>query len=120
MRWVAVAAVLGVISVAAGALGAHALGPRLGPAPLEAWKTAASYALLHSVVLLALGLFEAATGRSVALPAGLLSAGVLLFAGSIFALALTGWRFLGPLTPLGGLALMAGWLSLLTLARGAP
>jgi uncharacterized membrane protein YgdD (TMEM256/DUF423 family) len=118
MQWVGIAAVLGAISVAAGALGAHGLAGRVEPQQLEAWRTAALYALGHSLALLGLGLFEAATQRSVALPAGLFAAGIVLFAGSIFALVLTGWRFLGPLTPLGGLALIAGWLALLPLARG--
>ncbi|MCE2391342.1 MAG: DUF423 domain-containing protein [Proteobacteria bacterium] len=117
MVWVYVAAVLGAAAVAAGAFGAHGLAERVEPRQLEALRTAAHYALLHSAAILALGLFEAATGRGVRLPAGLMSVGTVLFAGSIFALVLLGWRFLGPVTPIGGLALIAGWLSLFALLR---
>ncbi len=53
------------------------------------------------------------------LPAGLFAAGIALFSGSLYLIALTGWRALGPVTPLGGLCLIAGWISLLTLARPA-
>ena len=77
------------------------------------------YHLLHSVVLLALGLFSISSQRGVPLPAGLFSAGILLFSGSLYALALSGPSTLGPLTPLGGLCLIAGWLSLLSLLRGS-
>jgi uncharacterized membrane protein YgdD (TMEM256/DUF423 family) len=117
MRWIAIAGVLGALAVAAGAFGAHGLRERLDPRQLAAWTTAAHYQLLHSVVILALGLFEMSTERSVRLPAALLTVGVLLFSGSIYLLTLTGLRFLGPVTPLGGLCLIAGWLSLLLLIR---
>lgn len=100
-----------------GALGAHGLRAVAGPEGLASWATASTYHLLHSVLLLALALFGLHSGRSVALPAVLLSAGVVLFSGSIYLLVLTGWSWLGPVTPLGGLCLIAGWLALLGLAR---
>ncbi len=117
MSWVGVAAVYGALAVAAGAFGAHGLRGRLAPEMLGAWNTAAQYHLLHSVVLLALGLLELASERSVRLPASLIAVGVLLFSGSIYGLALGGPRLLGPVTPIGGALLIAGWVSLLTLAR---
>jgi uncharacterized membrane protein YgdD (TMEM256/DUF423 family) len=117
VRWIAIAGVLGALAVAAGAFGAHGLRERLDPRQLTAWTTAAHYQLLHSIAILALGLFEMSTERSVRLPASLLTLGVLLFSGSIYLLTLTGLRFLGPVTPLGGLCLIAGWLSLLLLIR---
>ncbi len=117
MTWIAAAALLGALSVVAGAFGAHGLAGRVAPEQLDAWRTAAQYALLHSAVILALGGLEAATGRAVRLPAALLLAGSVLFSGSIFALVLGGPRLLGPVTPLGGLCLIAGWLSVLTLLR---
>jgi uncharacterized membrane protein YgdD (TMEM256/DUF423 family) len=80
--------------------------------------TASQYHLLHSVVLLALALFAAWSGKSIRVPASLFCAGILLFSGSIYLLVLTQQRWLGPVTPLGGLCLIAGWLSLLTLSRG--
>ena len=117
MIWIRIAAVSGALGVAAGALGSHALEARLDPARLSAWDTAVLYHLLHSVVLLALGLFSISSQRGVRLPASLFSAGILLFSGSLYALALSGPSALGPLTPLGGLCLIAGWLSLLSLLR---
>ena len=111
--WVKVAAVSGMLAVVAGAFGAHGLKARLSPEQLESWATAAQYHLLHSVVLLALGLFATYSGRSIKLPATLLSAGIVLFSGSIYLLVLTKMRWLGPVTPIGGLLLILGWLSLI-------
>ncbi len=110
--WTMVAAVSGALAVVAGAFGAHGLKARVGPEQLDAWATAAHYHLLHSVVLLALGLFAAYSGRSVRLPASFFSVGVVLFSGSIYLLVLTKMRWLGPVTPIGGLMLIVGWLSL--------
>jgi uncharacterized membrane protein YgdD (TMEM256/DUF423 family) len=117
-RWLIAAGLLGATGVVAGAFGAHGLRERLAPERLDAWHTAVQYQLLHTLALLALALFERAAGRAVALPATLWTVGVLLFSGSIYLLALGGPRWLGPVTPVGGLALVAGWLALLTLARG--
>jgi uncharacterized membrane protein YgdD (TMEM256/DUF423 family) len=111
------AAFAGASGVALGAFGAHALRARLEPAALAIWQTAVLYHLLHAVALLALVLFARATGRSVTLPAALFCAGIVLFSGSLYGLALTSWRWLGPITPLGGLAFLAGWASLVLLAR---
>ena len=119
MSWIAVAAVLGTLSVVAGAFGAHGLRDSVTPERLGSWQTGAHYALVHSAVILALALYGSATGRSIALPAWLFSAGVVLFSGSIFGLVLWELRALGPVTPLGGLCLIAGWASLLWLARGS-
>jgi uncharacterized membrane protein YgdD (TMEM256/DUF423 family) len=117
VSWIAVAALLGTASVVAGAFGAHGLRDSLTPARLSAWQTASHYALVHSVAILALGLFAQATGRSVTLQAGLFTAGVVLFSGSIYGLALWELGVLGPVTPLGGLCLIAGWVSVAWLAR---
>jgi uncharacterized membrane protein YgdD (TMEM256/DUF423 family) len=117
MKWVLCAAVLGAIAVAAAAFGAHGLRDRLEPEQVAAWTTAAHYQLLHSAVILALGLFEMTSERSVRVPASLFTGGVILFSGSIYLLTLTGLRFLGPVTPVGGLCLIAGWLSLLLVVR---
>ena len=117
MTWFVVAAVLGASAVVAGAFGAHGLEGRVEPSQLEAWRTGADYGLLHSVVIFALAVLERSTARSVRLPAALFCAGALLFSGSIYLLVLTELRFVGPLTPLGGLCLLAGWLSLIGLAR---
>ena len=117
VMWIWIAALSGALGVAAGALGSHSLGARLSPAMLSTWNTAVLYHLQHSVVLLALGLFTISTQQDVRLPATLFSAGVLLFSGSLYALALSAPSALGPLTPLGGMCLIMGWLSLLSLLR---
>jgi uncharacterized membrane protein YgdD (TMEM256/DUF423 family) len=111
------AALAGATGVALGAFGAHALRARLDATALSTWQTAVLYHLLHAVVLVALALFARATGRSVGLPFALFGAGILLFSGSLYLLALTGWRWLGPVTPVGGLAFLAGWIALALSAR---
>jgi uncharacterized membrane protein YgdD (TMEM256/DUF423 family) len=115
--WFQLAAASGMLAVAAGAFGAHGLRSRVEPEQLTAWATASQYHLIHSVVLLALAVFAASSGKSIKLPASLFSGGIVLFSGSIYLLVLTKMRWLGPITPIGGLLLMAGWISLLVLAR---
>lgn len=106
--------------MAATALGSHGLEQRLSAAEVATWNTAAGVHLMHSLALLALALFGLATRRSVRVPGALFSAGMGLFAGSLYALLLGGPRLLGQLTPLGGAFLLAGWLSLPLLARTSP
>jgi len=115
--WITIAGVSGMLAVGAGALGAHALRTRLTAEQISAWTTASQYHLLHSVVLLALALWATRGETSIHLPASLFLAGIVLFSGSIYLLVLTQLRWLGPVTPLGGLCLIAGWASLLWLAR---
>jgi uncharacterized membrane protein YgdD (TMEM256/DUF423 family) len=117
--WLGLAAVFGATAVLAAALGTHALRGAVTEAAASSWSTATEVHALHALALLALGLYARATGRSVRLPAALFTAGILLFAGSIYLLVLTPWRWPGPLTPLGGFTLIAAWLSLLALGRGA-
>ena len=118
--WLVCAALAGTLGVALGAFGAHALRARLAPEQLASWNTAVQYHLIHTVVLLALALWAQASARPVGLPAALFSAGIVLFSGSIYLLVLTGARWLGPVTPVGGLCFIAGWLSLLLLLRSEP
>lgn len=115
--WLAVAALSGALAVILGAFGAHGLRERLSPESLASWQTAVQYHLVHSAALLALALYALRGGRGAGLAFALLAAGVLLFSGSIYALALGGPRSLGPVTPVGGLALVAGWLALLGALR---
>ena len=104
----------GVTGVALGALGAHRLEPQLTAAHLfSAWQTAVHYQLVHTVALLAL---TAWMGDKATFVRPLLRwtgyswmAGIVLFSGSLYALALGGPKWLGPVTPIGGLALIAGW-----------
>ena len=115
--WLGAAALLGAAGVALGAFGAHALRGRIEPELLAAWQTGVQYHLLHSVALLALALFGSATQRAILWPAALWCAGIAMFSGSLYLLAGAGQRWAGPVTPLGGLCLIAGWVALLTLLR---
>lgn len=118
--WIWIAAILGALAVLAGAFGAHGLQGRLTAEQLASWSTASQYHLVHSIVLLALALFSLQSGREIRIPGSLFAAGTALFSGSIYLLLLTDQKWLGPITPLGGLLLIAGWLSLFTLARDVP
>jgi uncharacterized membrane protein YgdD (TMEM256/DUF423 family) len=115
--WIGIAAASGLLAVVAGAFGAHGLQSRLTSEQLASWSTASQYHLLHSVALLALALFARAGDVSIRWPAALFLAGIVLFSGSIYVLLLTQMRWLGPVTPIGGLCLIAGWGSLIGLMR---
>jgi uncharacterized membrane protein YgdD (TMEM256/DUF423 family) len=116
-----VAAGLGASGVILGALGAHAWREALeSRAMVATWETAVLYHLVHAVAGLAAALGALAApsaSRALTRAALLWAAGVLLFSGSLYGLSLGGPRLLGPITPLGGLFLIAGWLSLLTVKR---
>ena len=104
------------VSVALGAFGAHVLKSRLEPAALSAFETAVHYQFLHSLALCAVALWMKSASTEVggagAVAGYAFVAGILLFSGSLYVLALGGPRWLGPVTPLGGLAFIAGWLML--------
>jgi uncharacterized membrane protein YgdD (TMEM256/DUF423 family) len=106
-----VAAVLGFLAVVLGAFGAHGLRARLGPQELDVWRTAALYHLVHAVALLAVALAGGRVRRG-RLVCGLWTAGIVVFAGTLYLLAVTGVRWLGAITPLGGAAFLGGWLVL--------
>ncbi len=104
------AALLGLSGVALGAFGAHALKPTLeAHGSIETWKTAVLYHLVHAVALLALAGWRDAHGGPSGKVAALWTVGVVLFSGSLYWLALGGPMLLGPVTPLGGVAMLAGW-----------
>ena len=101
------------LSVGAGAFGAHALRARLDLTALATFETAARYQMYHALGLLAVAWTVERWPGAWAHRAGwLFVAGTLLFSGSLYALALSGTRWLGAITPLGGLAFLAGWLCL--------
>ena len=100
-------ALAGFLGVALGAFGAHALAPTLAAAGMtEVWHTAVLYHLIHAVAVLWAG---GAGLRKARIAGWCWMIGIILFSGSLYAMALTGWRPLGYVTPLGGLALLAGW-----------
>ena len=105
------AAVLLFAGVGAGAFGAHALKARLAPELMASYQTAVQYHFGHALGLLVVGMLIAAKPGSGALgvAACLLVAGIVLFSGSLYALALTGIRVFGALTPIGGVLLLAAW-----------
>lgn len=108
-------AIFGFLAVALGAFGAHGLKPTLESHGTTAiWQTAALYHLVHSVVLLVLAQREAVARLAFTL----FVAGILIFSGSLYLLAVTGVKWLGAITPFGGLCLLAGWLSLAFTRRG--
>lgn len=119
--WVRVAGGLGALAVVLGAFGTHAL-PRVvtDPGLQQAWDVGARYHLVHAVAVAIVGLHPARPRWAGAF----FSAGILLFSGSLYAMALTGHRWLGAITPLGGLAFIAGWIALAaapsTKIAGAP
>ncbi|GAA4022434.1 DUF423 domain-containing protein [Sphingomonas swuensis] len=108
-RLVAAGALLAASAVLLGAFGAHALQARLGPVELGWWQTAGHYLLPHAVAAFAIGLNDRAAFR---LPAWMLAGGALLFAATLYLMALGAPRMLGAVTPLGGLLMIAGWLLL--------
>lgn len=107
-----VGAALGFVAVAAGAFGAHALKARLDPEQLAWWDTGARYLALHAPAALAASLLEAQGRRGSRAARALFGVGCVIFAGTLWAMALGGPRWLGAVTPLGGLGLLAGWLAL--------
>ena len=110
MNYSFVGAVLGFLSVALGAFGAHALRDRLDPAMLAVFETGVRYQFLHALALLFVGTQAQDPRRAkVRLSGALFVAGVAIFSGSLYALALTGVLLWGAVTPFGGVCLLAGW-----------
>ena len=108
------AAVAMTLAVGLGAFGAHALKAQLAADALAVWQTAVQYHAWHALGLLGIGLWQrqAPEPRALRVASLLLAAGIVLFSGSLYALALTGVRGLGTVTPFGGVAFIAGWLAL--------
>jgi len=117
LAWLS-SAILGFLSVALGAFGAHGLKSRIGPLAdgaqrLEWWSTAAHYQIVHALALgLVACLAARSASRALAVATYAFVVGALLFSGSLYAMTLTGVRVLGAITPLGGVAFLVGWASL--------
>jgi len=112
------AAVNGFLAVALGAFGAHGLKPKLPANLLSAFETGVQYHFYHTLALFGVALLIDRLGPKPWLNASgwLFAAGIVLFSGSLYALALGAPKWLGPITPLGGLAFLAGWIALLVAA----
>ena len=107
------AATYGTLAVALGAFGAHALEPNLAElGTAAAWKTAVDYQMWHALVLLILA-FSGLGNQTARVAHVCFCIGIPLFSGSLYWLAVGGPRWLGPITPLGGSALIIGWILLI-------
>ena len=117
-----IASVFGMLAVILGAFGAHALKALVDPAGLEVWKTAVSYHFYHTLALLFVSTLPASQGRVANLAAWFFSLGILLFSGSLYLISakeilnISQLSVLGPVTPIGGLFFILGWLSLIFVA----
>ncbi len=113
MNFTSLGALLGALSVLLGAFGAHALRDRLDPAMLATFETGVRYQFLHAIALLFVGrAVHDAPRRGATLAGVLFTIGIVLFSGSLYALAGTGVRLWGAVTPFGGVAFIVGWLAL--------
>jgi uncharacterized membrane protein YgdD (TMEM256/DUF423 family) len=102
-----------IVAVSLGAFGAHGLRARLGPDLLATFEIGVRYQMYHALGLLAVGLALSRWPSTTTVLAGwLFIAGTLVFSGSLYVLALTGVRWLGAITPVGGAAFIAGWIAL--------
>jgi len=111
MSWTFVGAVFGFLGVAAGAFGAHALRGAVTPDRLEIFETAVRYQMYHSLAIVLSGILGAARASTAFL------IGILIFSGSLYLLVLTGKRWLGAVTPIGGVSFLVGWILLALAAR---
>lgn len=116
MNWIVVGAVSGFVAVACGAFGAHGLKARVPEQALAWWNTGAHYHLAHALALVAVGLLRLQSGR-VDAPGWAFLAGSVIFSGTLYAMALGAPRWLGAVTPIGGVLLLAGWALLAWAAR---
>ncbi|HXA53085.1 MAG TPA: DUF423 domain-containing protein [Candidatus Acidoferrum sp.] len=115
MNWNAIAAIFLAVAVMLGAFGAHGLRDRLDAYSLGIWEKAVFYQFVHSLGMLLVSILprtQTFPSESASNVCWLLAIGILVFSGSLYALALTGVRTLGAITPIGGLAFIAGWLLL--------
>jgi uncharacterized membrane protein YgdD (TMEM256/DUF423 family) len=107
------ASILLALAVALGAFGAHGLKSQLSTDMLQTWKTGVDYHFYHALGLLLIGILAVSyPSELVKWSAILLTAGIVLFSGSLYALAISGIKWLGAITPLGGISFIAGWVLL--------
>lgn len=118
-NWIQIGSVFGLLSVAFGAFGAHALADRLSPRSLEIFHTATHYQMFHALAILVLGVLARATGTPYSITGWTWTVGIFIFSGSLYALALTEIRWLGAITPIGGVLFLIGWAALAFQSGGA-
>lgn len=109
-QFIIIGAAFGFVGVCLGAFGAHALKQRLTPDLFDIFEVGVRYHMYHALAILAVGLAGAHWPETSFAAAGwAFTAGIVIFSGSLYVLALTGTRWLGAITPIGGLAFLAGW-----------
>ena len=113
LLWIKITAVSGALAVALGAFAAHGLKPHLSPSLMQTYQTAVQYHFIHTLALLAI-INLPLSERLLQWVARSFLLGIILFSGSLYALALTGIGAIGILTPFGGSAFICGWLLLIT------
>ncbi len=119
--WISAAAVSGFLAVALGAYATHGLGGRVEAERVGWVEVGADYGLAHALALLGVGLLAGRTARprlTLRLAGWGFLAGTLLFSGALYVMGLTGSRVLGPIVPVGGVLLMAGWVALFAYGLG--
>ena len=114
MKWVWWGSLFMFVGVGAGAIGGHLLKNRLSTEMLSIFEVGVRYQIYHALALFAIGWLATARPHSLVTWAGCaFSTGIFLFSGSLYLLSLTGVRWFGAITPIGGLAFLAGWVQLL-------
>ena len=105
-----IAAIFGGLSVAAGAFASHALKERLSERALEIFETGAKYQMYHALALLGVALLLSQEAQTPLIVAGFaFVTGIIIFSGSLYGLSFSGIKWLGAITPLGGVAFLVGW-----------
>ena len=107
---VAFGAALGALAVAIGAFGAHGLRDMVTPDQLQVFETGVRYHFYHALALVLVGVFGLATSTGATGAAWSFVAGIAIFSGSLYVMTLTGMRWLGAITPIGGVAFIVGWV----------
>lgn len=126
-KYITIAGYLGALTVALGAFGAHALKAKLSPEAMEIFETGVKYQFIHVLALLAAGiLYRQQQTKNLVWAARLFVAGIILFSGSLYALSVIitngsdNLRWVGAVTPLGGLSFIAGWIAIARTTTQAP
>ncbi|PZX05824.1 uncharacterized membrane protein YgdD (TMEM256/DUF423 family) [Psychrobacillus insolitus] len=113
-------AINGFLAVALGAFGAHLLEGRIADKYLSTWGTAVQYQMFHALALVAIGILMSSKVlghvSQLNIAGYLILAGIVIFSGSLYVLSLTGISILGAITPIGGVAFLAGWIMLIVAA----
>ena len=109
-RWIAIGALMGLLAVIAGTFAAHGLDQRLSPDMLKVFETGVRYHMYHALAILVAALIGGdASKRLPSIAAGCFLMGIVFFSGSLYLLAITGAKWLGMITPVGGVSFLAGW-----------